>query len=119
MLVNSSERKNPPITNTAIITTTGVPGRKPAQAAMNAALRIALTVSVQRNPKAQNCRDDRLHAHGAECGRERDQAGFERRHVEAELQQKRQQERQRADPNAKDESAEHAGAKGREAEQRN
>ena len=50
-LVNSSERKNPPITSTPTIQANGTPGVKVAQAATSAELISAFTASARRNPK--------------------------------------------------------------------
>src|SRR3546814_17859089 len=64
------------------------------------------------------CSSD-LHFHGHGAGRrdEGDRAGMKGAEPEAELQHQRQQEGQRADTDAEQRSAEHAGAEGRDAPQ--
>ena len=51
MLVNSSERKKPPITSTPTIQANGTPGVKVAQRPTSAALTSAFTVSARLKPK--------------------------------------------------------------------
>ncbi len=111
MLVNSSERKKPPITRTPTIQANGTPGVKVAQAATSAALTRAFTVSARLKPKRRRMIGiDGLHPHGADDIGERDQPGLERGEPEAELEQERQQERHRADAAAVDEAADDSGA---------
>ena len=66
---------------------------------------------------AQNAGHRRLHEHRTERGGKGDEPGFKRRQSKADLQQERQQKRQRADAEPKQKPAEDAGAKGRQSEQ--
>ncbi len=66
----------------------------------------------------QDDRDHRLHAHGADHVRQGDQPRLEGGEVEAELEEERQQERDRADARPEDEAAEDRGPQGRELQQR-
>ncbi len=51
MQVNCSERKKPPITSSAMISTTGVPGTNSAHAPSRIELMAPFHISVGRNPK--------------------------------------------------------------------
>ena len=116
--VNCSERKKPPTTRMMKISSSGVVSVNSAQAARNTELTTALTVIRLRKPKVRMMRArQRLHAHGADGGGERHQAGLERRQAEADLHQQRQQERQRADAEPEQEAADDAGAHGRKLQQ--
>ena len=118
-LVNSSERKKPPTISTPTIQANGTPGVKVAQAATNAALMSAFTVSTQLKPKRRRMIGTTVFMPIAPTTLESvirpDWNGGE---TEAELQQERQQERHRADAGAVDEAAEDRGAHGRDLQQR-
>ena len=96
--VNSSERKKPPTTRMMKISITGVVDRE--QRAGREKIRADEALighHVAEAEGADDARRQRLHAHRADRGGERHQAGLERRPAEADLHQQRQQERQRAE----------------------
>ena len=118
MAVNCSERKKPP-TNSTIISTS-LRGGERKQAVGREEGGADQRVDDQHVAEAEPCRvGGRGRSSPARRPRRQgDQARLERRHAEADLQQQRQQERRRADADAEQEAADHAGAEGRDSQQR-
>ena len=118
MLVNSSDFKSRPNQENGEMIQCGVPAVNSAIAARNRLLTTALVTSTRLKPKrARIGARGRLHGDGAHGGGEGEQTRLHRVEAEAELQHQRQQKGERADADAIEKPADHAGEEGMDLEQ--
>ena len=118
MAVNCSERKNPPISSTANISSAGVAGENSAQIAIDSADSRAFQVSTERKPKRTRTRCTANFISSAPAPEANGhQSRVERAVTKRRLQQQRQQKGDRTDADAEQRTADDADAKGRDGEQ--